>query len=280
MSILPYDMFLHEIAAAEKLERVYHKGQERIWDGRAVLGALVEQHGTPSIDPSKLEALKALFSVILWGELAAWKISAELALRIVPLEPKLAATSQVHDEARHFYVMRDYLNLLGYTPAPLQPAADRLLSRILLADSLPKKLLGMQLMVEPVALAIFHAVRTLRVEPVLSDLLAYYEIDEARHVALGINYLPTLLAEMSWREKLDLWQWQLRLLFLQVDELKALSPALKALGIDPLDLFRAVERRQLEVMREMFLQAGMNVVLLDAMRSAVHLKRDLALRWD
>ena len=49
--------------------------------------------------------------MLMWGELAAWRISAQLADRLEPLEMKMAATSQAHDEARHFYVMHDYLEL-------------------------------------------------------------------------------------------------------------------------------------------------------------------------
>ena len=48
-------------------------------------------------------------SVLLWGELAAWSISADLALKLTDTDAKMAASSQVFDEARHFYVLRDYL---------------------------------------------------------------------------------------------------------------------------------------------------------------------------
>ena len=68
------------------------------------------------------------------------KISADLALHLEPLEAKLAATSQTHDEARHFYVMHDYLKLLDYEPESLPSAAHRILLEILKADSLAKKL--------------------------------------------------------------------------------------------------------------------------------------------
>lgn len=42
----------------------------------------------------------------MWDELAAWKIRAQLSDPLVELEPKLAVASEVHDEARHFYVMQ------------------------------------------------------------------------------------------------------------------------------------------------------------------------------
>jgi hypothetical protein len=101
--------------------------------------------------------------MIMWGELAAWKISAQLADRLVPLEAKLAAASQVHDEARHFYVMHDYLEALGEKPRKLEFWAQRVLARTLGTDSLLKKLVGMQLTVETVAAVAFQRVRELEV---------------------------------------------------------------------------------------------------------------------
>src|SRR6185503_16687918 len=140
-----------------------------------------------------------VFGVIMWGELAAWKISAELADHLVPLEGRMAATSQAHDEARHFYVMYDYLRELGEVPKHMDRASRVVLDLTLETKSLPKKLLGMQLMIETLALTIFQAVRESRLEPVLADLLRYYEKDEARHVGLGLQMLPGMIKKMSMR---------------------------------------------------------------------------------
>lgn len=277
MRKIPYDIFQRELPdAAKRLDKIYHVGQERIWDGRKVLSQLLEKHGGVQIAEKHREALKSIFAVILWGELAALEISAELTLEIEDIQPKMAAASQTHDEIRHLTVMREYLTHLNYIPDPLHPAAERLLTKIMNANSLEKKLLGMQLMVEPVAIAIFQSVRHHNLEPVLCDLLPYYEMDESRHIALGINYLPVLVKKMNAFQLLELWAWQIQLLFLQVDELKALEPDLKVLGVDPLELFERVEKKQLEGMREFFLQAGFNEKLLDWMRSLVYYKRKRA----
>src|SRR5260221_364862 len=48
---------------------------------------------------------------------------------------------------------------------------------------------------EHMPLTIFRSVAAARIEPVLSDLMPYYERDEARHVGLGVMYLPTLLRD-------------------------------------------------------------------------------------
>src|SRR5262245_7556974 len=93
---LPYDMFDHVYTATEarrarKMESIYHVGQNRIWNGREVLEELVKRHGKPRVSEKERRALARVFSIIMWGELAAWKISAQLADAVEPLEAKLAA---------------------------------------------------------------------------------------------------------------------------------------------------------------------------------------------
>jgi hypothetical protein len=235
---LPYDMFDHacsdrEARRARRMESIYHVGQDRIWDGREVLGELLAKHGKPKLAYRERRALSRIFSIIMWGELAAWKISAQLADELVPLEAKLAASSQVHDEARHFYVMHDYLQALGHEPPPLDFWARRVVEMTLATDDLVKKLLGMQLTIETIALTIFQHVRELGIEPVLSELLVYYERDEARHVGLGIQLVPQLVAKQSIPERIGLALFQLELLASTLFSLKAMEDDLVAIGVDP-----------------------------------------------
>ena len=258
---LPYDLFDHEIIGKEarharNLERVYHVGQERIWDGRDVLGELIEELGPVSLPDEEARALHRILSLILWGELAAWKVSAELAAALDGHEARLAATSQAHDEARHFYVMHDYLNHLGAPAGPPPAASGRLLERVLNADTLAKKLVGMQLLVEPVALTLFAVMRRSRVEPVLAELLPYYERDEARHVAVGANTLPGLVDEMSLLEALDYWGYQARLFGLEVQGLAELEDAFRTLGFEPREVFRLGQGKQLHAARLLTDQLG------------------------
>jgi hypothetical protein len=243
---LPLDMFDSPMAPdlGRKLAGIYHKGQAKVWDGRAVLDELVTRHGRPTLDPTQTTGLQGLFAVILWGELAAWRVSAALALRLEPLEAKLAATSQAHDEARHFYVMRDYLALLGDVPTQLGPATRRVLEGTLRASSLTRQLMGMQLMIEPMALTLFQLVRERSLEPVLAELLAYYERDEARHVALGVLHLPRLLAGMTLPEAARLWRWEFAEYWAQIDMLRELEPHFLALGIDPREVVAVGRTKQ------------------------------------
>src|SRR5262245_14602866 len=93
-----------------RLERLYHIGQKNNWDGHQVLKDLLAKHGgVKKLSPELKHAIARVFSVILWGELAAWNVSADIAEALEDTEAKMAASGQVFDEARHFYTMRDYL---------------------------------------------------------------------------------------------------------------------------------------------------------------------------
>ena len=252
--VVPYDMFdrertQREAQAARQMERIYHKGQEKIWDGRVVLQELLDKHDGIQIDPRLQQPLRRVLSVIFWGELAAWKVSAELALHLEPLEAIMAATAQTHDEARHFYVMHDYLQLLGYEPSELPAGPRKVIENILNADSLAKKLLGMQLMVEPVAMSMFQLVRELEIEPVLSELVVLYERDEARHVSLGVQFLPELIAKMNRRERIDLHAWQLKLFLNELEGVREMQADFKALGLQPREVVRLGQLKQYHACR-------------------------------
>ena len=249
---IPFDMFERDYGESEarrarRMESIYHAGQAKIWDGRQVLGDLIATHGKPDMPPEKRRALGRIFGIIMWGELAAWKISAQLADQLVPLEAKLAAASQVHDEARHFYVMHDYLEALGERPKKLEFWAGRVLKKTLHSDNLLKKLVGMQLTVETIALVAFQKVRELEIEPVLSGLMSYYERDEARHIGLGVQLVPQLVAELSLAGAVDLAMFQLDVLTAALFSVKAIEKDLWALGVDPRSLLGSAFCKQSDI---------------------------------
>ncbi len=260
---ISYDMFdLHRSAAEakrfNKCENIYHRGQDLAWNGKEVLDSLVAKHGIPALGEEERKALQRIFAIILWGELAAWRISAQLADRIVPLEAKMAATSQVHDEARHFYVMYDYLSMLGEVPKKMDFAPRRLIELVLNADNLAYKMIGMQLMVETLALTIFQSVRLAKIEPVLTELLKYFEKDEARHVGLGMQYLPILMKDMNKLQIAGLFAFQSRILTYGVWETKVMAKDLDVLGISPRDVMDRGRAKQMVVLRDTFKSLGIN----------------------
>ena len=100
-----------------RLRRIYSKAAENLWDGNAVFRDAVSRHGKIGLSREARIALAHPISMLTWGELAAWIVSAELAERLDDPDARMAASSQVFDEARHFYVLRDYLAFL-HVPIP------------------------------------------------------------------------------------------------------------------------------------------------------------------
>ncbi|HEY3815995.1 MAG TPA: ferritin-like domain-containing protein [Polyangiaceae bacterium] len=251
----PYQL-LHdwEHRAADKthrLERLYHQTQARSWDPRAVLDELEQKHGGIHVPEDKRAAMGHVFTMILWGELAAWNIAADLARALPDVDAKMAATGQVFDEARHFTVMRDYFQRAKIELPPMNPFGRRLLVKILETESVLEKLYGMQLLVENLALAIFKQVAATGIEPVLTELLAYVERDESRHVALGVMYLPKLLAQASPGERARNWMFNIELFLLTIGGGQLLDPHFKALGVDHRQLGSTAQRLHEQVLRQM-----------------------------
>ena len=280
MALIPYDicdesLLEKEAKSARLLEGIYHKGQTKIWDGNKVLDELLKKHSGIQISDGDAVALKNIFSIILWGELVAWKVSLQLGAEIDDFSAKIAATSQAHDEARHFYVMKDYLDLLGYVPVPLTPSISRVLNEVLQTKNLAKKLLGMQLMIEPIALTIFRFTRQLNIEPVLTDLLEYYELDEARHVALGIQYLPRLIRKMNKFQLASLIMWQAKIINAEMSGLKEIEKDIISLGLVPLEVFEYAEKKQMECLELALSELGVGRIIWAPIRKIVLFKKNL-----
>jgi hypothetical protein len=257
----PYHLLEEEIEEKarrklDKLERIYHIGQNNVWDGRQVLSELIARHGAPQLPADQRDACLRVLSVLMWGELAAWAISADLAERITDVEAKMAATSQAHDEARHFYVMRDYCKATGEQVPRMSGISRRLLIGILETKSMLHKLVGMQLLVESNALGIFHALVDAQVEPVLTELLPYYERDEARHVGLGVLYLPRLLRDLNRWQTARLIAFQARCVGLLVAAALPMHAHFAALGVDSRAASQSVVQMQADIFSDMIKGGG------------------------
>ncbi|MEK9151795.1 MAG: ferritin-like domain-containing protein [Patescibacteria group bacterium] len=226
-----------EAKRARKIEGIYHLGQKAAWDGREVLKRALAEHPAPPggerIPRREREALARVFSVLMWGELAAWRVAAQLADQVEDMELRMAATSQAHDEARHFYVMHDYLKTLGVRIPPLDKHSRAFLNACIGTNRLVEKVVGMQLFVETIALTIFKMVRQTNLDPALSEVLSYYEKDEARHVGFGVQALPSLVANMGVADRASLWAFEARLLTHTLLSLKDAEQDLRIIGADP-----------------------------------------------
>ena len=133
-----------------------------------------------------VESFAWTLSQFLHGEQGALLATAQLVDSVQDLDSKLYAATQVVDEARHVDVYNRYVHhKIGFS-YPVSPHLKTLLDMILRDSRWDMKFLGMQIMVEGLALAAFGMIRANTQEPLLRDLTAYVMGDEARHVAFGV----------------------------------------------------------------------------------------------
>ena len=125
-------------------------------------------------------------SQFLHGEQGALLAAAQLVDSVPDLDSKLYGATQVVDEARHVDVYNRYLHeKIGFS-YPVNPHLKTLLDLILKDSRWDMKFLGMQIMVEGLALAAFGMIRNNTTEPLMRELTTYVMGDEARHVAYGV----------------------------------------------------------------------------------------------
>jgi hypothetical protein len=101
------------------------------------------------------------------------------------------------DEARHVEVFAKYLDTKLSGHYPINAHLRMLLDDIIADSRWDMTYLGMQIMVEGLALAAFGFMHQLTTEPLLKQLLRYVMSDEARHVAFGVLSLKEYYAELS-----------------------------------------------------------------------------------
>jgi hypothetical protein len=101
------------------------------------------------------------------------------------------------DEARHVEVFAKYLDTKLSGHYPINAHLQMLLDDIIQDSRWDMTYLGMQIMVEGLALAAFGFIHQLTTEPLLKQLLRYVMSDEARHVAFGVLSLQDYYKELS-----------------------------------------------------------------------------------
>jgi hypothetical protein len=140
-------------------------------------------------------------SQFMHGEQGALLATAQLVDSLGPLDSKLCAASQVVDEGRHVDVYRRYIHEKIGISYPINTHLKSLLDMILKDSRWDMKFLGMQIMVEGLALAAFGLMRNTTTEPLLQALTAYVMGDEARHVAFGILSLRDYYSDQPESER-------------------------------------------------------------------------------
>ncbi|MEI2638160.1 MAG: ferritin-like domain-containing protein [Microthrixaceae bacterium] len=168
-----------------------------------VVGTPVEKWGDKEWLQFEIESQNWTLSQFLHGEQGALLTTAKITETVPWIDAKYYAATQVYDEARHVEVFARYLDekLDGHYPVN---AHLKLLLDDIIADSRwDMTYLGMQVMVEGLALAAFGFIRQITTEPLLKQILRYVMSDEARHVAFGVLSLQEYYKELTDKEIFD-----------------------------------------------------------------------------
>ena len=142
-------------------------------------------------------------SQFLHGEQGALMVAAQLVNAVPHTDAKFYAATQTMDEARHVEVFAKYIEKLDEV-RPIAAPLRKVLDSTLETGDWMKKLVGMQIVVEGLALYSFKDMRALTEEPLLKDLLTYVARDEARHHAYGVQYIDRCVPCLSPSERTEL----------------------------------------------------------------------------
>jgi len=182
------------------LEKTVTQDQAAIGSGldpNQYIGTPLEKWGDKEWLEFGIESRRWQLSQFLHGEQGALICTAKITETVPWYDAKLYASTQVVDEARHVEVFARYLQEKLGGEYPINPHLGLLLDDIINDPEWDMTYLGMQIMVEGLALAAFGFLHQLTSEPLLKTLLRYVMSDEARHVAFGVLSLQEVYSQMS-----------------------------------------------------------------------------------
>ena len=144
-----------------------------------------------------------LFSQFLHGEQGALTVAARIVESVPDMDSKFYAATQAMDEARHVELYARFMREKIGLYYPVNPDLAKLLADALSDSRWDMPYLGMQVLIEGLALAAFGVHRDLSNNALVTQLLAYVMQDEARHVAFGRLALRDYYAELTEAERAD-----------------------------------------------------------------------------
>ena len=205
------------------LRILYEKSKDLLWNARTDLNW--DQHVDPTaenvpdtfnplfgtsiwakLDPKndvpelRRHQASYMFSNFLHGEQGALLATAQIVELAPTADAKFYAAAQVFDEARHVEAYDRYLREKIELVYPVSKYLKELLDMILTDSRWDFKFLGMQILVEGLALGAFGLIHQTTDEPLIKQITHMIMQDEARHVAFGVLSLKDTYKEMSSKE--------------------------------------------------------------------------------
>jgi hypothetical protein len=247
----------------EKLLGLYEKGKDKQWNARHRLDWSHELDpenpiGAPEAyipifgsrtwsgldEKARGELRRHLvawqFSQFLHGEQGALICTAKIVQTVPQIDAKFYAATQVVDEARHVEAYARFLNEKVRLTYPVNRHLEQLLAQVVSDSRWDMTNLGMQIIIEGLALAAFGMVRDLAQDPLARALTAYVMQDEARHVAFGRLALRDYYPELTEKERAEREEFVVDACWLMRDRFDG-EEVWRTLGLDVGDCLRFVE---------------------------------------
>jgi len=215
-----------------ELARLYEAAKGAQWDGATALdwslqvdprdparpllpeeflpfsGLAPWRKASPAEKAEQVHALTAwMLSQFLHGEQGALFAAAQVTEAVPWLDAKLCGSTQVVDEGRHVEVFHAYLTRKLERLYGIDDNLYVVVDAVVSDQRWDVKFLGMQILIEGLALGAFGLLRRLTPEPLLRDLLKMVITDEARHVHFGVVALESYLVELTEPERCEREDW-------------------------------------------------------------------------
>ncbi|MEM7152964.1 MAG: ferritin-like domain-containing protein [Myxococcota bacterium] len=215
-----------------QLQKLYSAAKRSQWDADTTLDwsttvdphneefDLMPDHTLPLIDvrayrtlPKRRQqeqraALTAwLLSQFLHGEQGALFAACQVTEAVHWMDGKLYGSTQVVDEGRHVEVFHRYLEEKLGRVYEINDNLYTIIDALMTDGRWDLKFLGMQIMIEGLALGAFGTMRQSTKEPLLRELLKYVITDEARHVTFGVVALRDYYEALPESERRDREDW-------------------------------------------------------------------------
>ena len=228
----------------DALLKLYAKGKQRQWDAAtridwsldldpenpqqlpdeqiSIFGSDIWNKLTPTERANLRRHLQAQqLSQFMHGEQGALVCTAKIVQQVPMMDAKFYAATQVIDEARHVEAYGRLLHDKFDLAYPITPTLKRLLNDVLSDLRWDMTYLGMQVLIEGLALAAFAQIRDQSKNPLAAAVNAYVMQDEARHVAFGRFALRDYYPELSEKERDEREEFAVEACYLMRDRFQA-----------------------------------------------------------
>jgi hypothetical protein len=210
-----------------KLDDLYSRAKENQWDAAEFDWDTAIDPSSPIIAPEhsqyarmpffqRLSAKQQeifsahstaqLLSQFLHGEQGALLTAATVAHGVPDMKAKWYAATQTMDEARHVEAYDRYVNKIAIH-YPMVPWLKQLIDTTLQTNNFCKVMIGMNMIIEGLALGAFNNMYKQTREPLLKSITFNVMRDESRHVSFGHVYLTPTVAALHADDREDLAQF-------------------------------------------------------------------------